>query len=170
MILLEDTRQTTSHGSHDRKYKYFESAGIEVRRTKLYVGDYTLPTNQSICVDTKKDIQELGQAETELLVGAALGSIHKNQAGSSAALGNGQIIIILAELLPIGSGVDGKTAVTAVDTQGDIEVITQLCAKLGRDEKTVLLIQLCRVFTDQSAHLHSILLHLTTLLLPITTV
>lgn len=59
MIILEDTRQTTSHGSHDRKHKYFESAGIEVRRTKLYVGDYTLPTNQSICVDTKKDIQEL---------------------------------------------------------------------------------------------------------------
>ena len=57
MIILEDTRNQV--GKHDLKAEYFEKNGIEVRRTKLYVGDYTLPTNQSICVDTKKDIQEL---------------------------------------------------------------------------------------------------------------
>ena len=57
MIILEDTRQAT--GKHDLKHKYFEENGIEIRRTKLYVGDYTLPTNQSVCIDTKKDIQEL---------------------------------------------------------------------------------------------------------------
>lgn len=57
MILLEDTRNQT--GKHDKKNEFFKLNGIEVRRTKLYTGDYTLPTNQSICVDTKKDIQEL---------------------------------------------------------------------------------------------------------------
>lgn len=57
MIILEDTRNQV--GKHDLKAEYFEKNGIEIRRTKLYVGDYTLPTNQSICIDTKKDIQEL---------------------------------------------------------------------------------------------------------------
>lgn len=57
MIILEDTRNQV--GKHDLKGDYFLKNGIEVRRTKLYVGDYTLPTNQSVCVDTKKDIQEL---------------------------------------------------------------------------------------------------------------
>lgn len=57
MILLEDTRNQV--GKHDSKAEYFNKAGVEVRRTKLYVGDYTLPTNQSVCIDTKKDIQEL---------------------------------------------------------------------------------------------------------------
>lgn len=57
MILLEDTRQQYSR--HLIKHKWFEEHGVELRRTKLYCGDYTLPTNQSVCVDTKKDIQEL---------------------------------------------------------------------------------------------------------------
>lgn len=57
MMLLEDTRQQDD--KHNLKHKYFEENGIEVKRTKLYVGDYTLPINQSICIDTKKDIQEL---------------------------------------------------------------------------------------------------------------
>ena len=56
-IILEDTRNQLSH--HSIKHKWFDENGIEVRRTKLYVGDYTLPTDQSICIDTKKDIQEL---------------------------------------------------------------------------------------------------------------
>jgi ribosome-associated protein len=57
MIILEDTRQQAD--KHKSKHIYFEKQGIEVRRCKLYAGDYTLPTNQSICIDTKKDIQEL---------------------------------------------------------------------------------------------------------------
>lgn len=57
MVLLEDTRNQTD--KHKLKNAYFEQMGIEVKRTKLYCGDYTLPTNQSICIDTKKDIQEL---------------------------------------------------------------------------------------------------------------
>ena len=57
MILLEDSRQ--QEHKHDTKIKFFKEHGIEVRRTKLYCGDYTLPTNQSICVDTKFCIEEL---------------------------------------------------------------------------------------------------------------
>ena len=57
MILLEDTRNQT--GKHDIKARWFAEHGVEVRRTKLYCGDYTLPTDQSVCIDTKKDIQEL---------------------------------------------------------------------------------------------------------------
>lgn len=57
IVLLEDTRQQDK--KHDLKHEYFEKNEIKVHRTKLYVGDYTLPTNQSICIDTKKDIQEL---------------------------------------------------------------------------------------------------------------
>ncbi len=57
MILLEDTRNQIT--KHDIKHAYFEKNGVEVRRTKLYVGDYTLPVNQSVCVDTKEHIQEI---------------------------------------------------------------------------------------------------------------
>ena len=57
MILLSDTRQQS--GKHDIKEMYFRKHGIEIVRTKLYCGDYTLPADQSVCIDTKKDIQEL---------------------------------------------------------------------------------------------------------------
>lgn len=57
MIILEDTRQQLNR--HNIKHKWFEEHGIEIRRSKVYCGDYTLPTDQSVCIDTKKDIQEL---------------------------------------------------------------------------------------------------------------
>ena len=57
MILLEDTRQQAF--KHEIKHKYFAENGIEVRRCRLYVGDYTLPTNQSICIDSKASITEI---------------------------------------------------------------------------------------------------------------
>lgn len=57
MIILSDTRQKENR--HDLKLKYFAEHNIEVRRTKLYIGDYTLPTDQSVCVDTKFCIEEL---------------------------------------------------------------------------------------------------------------
>lgn len=57
MILLEDTRQQAY--KHSTKHRWFEQNGIIVKRQALYVGDYTLPTDQSVCIDTKKDIQEL---------------------------------------------------------------------------------------------------------------
>lgn len=57
MIILEDSRQQV--GKHDQKHRWFSENGIEIRRTKLYVGDYSLPTDQSVCIDTKKDFQEI---------------------------------------------------------------------------------------------------------------
>lgn len=57
MVLLEDTRQQES--KHKRKHDYFRKAGVYWTRTALYSGDYTLPTDQSVCVDSKKDIAEL---------------------------------------------------------------------------------------------------------------
>jgi len=57
MIILEDTRQQ-SH-KHDLKHKWFEEHGIIVKRCRLYIGDYTLPTNQSVCIDTKSHLLEV---------------------------------------------------------------------------------------------------------------
>ena len=67
MIILEDTRQQAN--KHDAKHKWFAEHGIEVMRTKLLCGDYTLPTDQSVCIDTKKDFQEI--------IGNLTGSQHK---------------------------------------------------------------------------------------------
>lgn len=57
MIILEDSRQQEK--KHEIKHSYFRSVGVHWNRTALYCGDYTLPANQSVCIDTKKDIQEL---------------------------------------------------------------------------------------------------------------
>jgi hypothetical protein len=57
MVILEDTRQQIK--KHDLKHQWFEKNGIKIERCRLYVGDYTLANNQSICIDTKKDLQEL---------------------------------------------------------------------------------------------------------------
>jgi hypothetical protein len=57
MIILEDTRQQENR--HNPKHNYFRSVGVQWNRTALYCGDYTLPANQGVCIDTKKDIGEL---------------------------------------------------------------------------------------------------------------
>jgi len=57
MIILEDTRQQENR--HNIKHDYFRSVGVHWNRTALYCGDYTLTANQSVCIDTKKDIAEL---------------------------------------------------------------------------------------------------------------
>lgn len=57
MLILEDSRQ--QEWKHEIKHSYFRSVGVHWNRTALYCGDYTLPANQSVCIDTKKDILEL---------------------------------------------------------------------------------------------------------------
>lgn len=57
MLILEDSRQQEK--KHEIKHAYFRSVGVHWNRTALYCGDYTLPADQSVCIDTKKDIQEL---------------------------------------------------------------------------------------------------------------
>ena len=57
MIILEDTRNQI--GKHETLNAQLELMGCQVMRSKLFVGDYTLATDQHICIDTKKDILEL---------------------------------------------------------------------------------------------------------------
>lgn len=57
MIIFEDTRnQITKHKNIN---KYFAEQGIEVIRTKLLFGDYSLHDSNKIVIDTKKDLLEL---------------------------------------------------------------------------------------------------------------
>lgn len=57
LIILEDTRQQT--GKHDNVHNWMQKNGVQLRRTKLFCGDYTLPTDQHICIDTKYGLQEV---------------------------------------------------------------------------------------------------------------
>ena len=57
MIIQADTRQKRGH--HLNKEKWFEKHGIKVVNSKCLVGDYIIPSDGSISVDTKKDIGEL---------------------------------------------------------------------------------------------------------------
>lgn len=57
MVIFEDTRNKPDKNIHIRLQ--LEKLGYKVERTKLYCGDYTLPTNQKICIDTKQDLQEV---------------------------------------------------------------------------------------------------------------
>lgn len=59
MIIQQDTRQKQKH--HLIKEKWFEEHGIKVINSKMLVGDYCIPSDGSISVDTKKDIGELYQ-------------------------------------------------------------------------------------------------------------
>lgn len=57
MILIEDTRNKID--KHRAKNQCFENLGHKVIRTKLFVGDYSLLNNQSVCIDTKENWVEL---------------------------------------------------------------------------------------------------------------
>lgn len=56
-VLLEDTRNPES--KHRNVHEWAKREGVDIIRTKLLVGDYTLPTDQSVCVDTKSGMQEV---------------------------------------------------------------------------------------------------------------
>lgn len=57
MIIVEDTRNQI--GKHDKLNKDLENLGVKVVRSKLYVGDYSLLSDQTVCIDTKKDWLEV---------------------------------------------------------------------------------------------------------------
>ena len=59
MVVVEDSRNQT--GKHKNINAYLESVGVRVIRSKMIVGDYTLPADQRICIDTKKDMVEVSQ-------------------------------------------------------------------------------------------------------------
>lgn len=54
---MEDSRQKVDKNKHIRDQ--LEQIGYKVDRCKLYAGDYTWATNQSICVDTKANMGEI---------------------------------------------------------------------------------------------------------------
>ena len=54
MILVDSREQKCEHVT-----AAFDNLGIRYDRTKLYVGDYSLPYNQSVCVDRKAGLQEV---------------------------------------------------------------------------------------------------------------
>lgn len=56
-ILIEDSRQQP--GKHGNVHAFANANGIRIVRSKLTVGDYSLPTNQTVCVDTKYGLQEV---------------------------------------------------------------------------------------------------------------
>ena len=56
ITILEDTRQQEK--KHENKHKYFREHGILWRRVALDCGDYALPNDRSVVIDTKKDIEE----------------------------------------------------------------------------------------------------------------
>ena len=56
-ILVEDTRNQP--GKHKNIQEFCADNGIRIVRTKLVCGDYSLPTNQTVCIDTKQDLNEV---------------------------------------------------------------------------------------------------------------
>lgn len=87
MTIIEDTRQQAE--KHKLKHLYFDSHNIKVIRSKLLIGDYTLLTDHSTVIDTKKDIQEI------------IGNVTKDHkrfvAECDLAMENGIKLIILIE-------------------------------------------------------------------------
>lgn len=57
MILQVDSRQQKD--KHKLKHDYFESLGIKLVTSKMLVGDYMVPSNGSIVVDTKQNMNEI---------------------------------------------------------------------------------------------------------------
>lgn len=57
LTIVSDTRQQA--GKHNWKEDWFKAKGIKVVRSKLPAGDYSLLTDMSRVVDTKRNLQEL---------------------------------------------------------------------------------------------------------------
>lgn len=56
-IIVEDTRNQIR--KHELKHLYWNKIGQKYIRSKLYVGDYSRLDNQTVCIDTKKDLLEV---------------------------------------------------------------------------------------------------------------
>ena len=57
MVFIHDTRDKP--GKHDNVEQYLTQNGHSIVRSKLYCGDISLLNNQSVCIDLKKDLQEV---------------------------------------------------------------------------------------------------------------
>lgn len=63
MIIVEDTRNQI--GKHKNINEQLERLGHKVVRSKLYAGDYSRVDSQSVCIDTKQDLQEVASNLTQ---------------------------------------------------------------------------------------------------------
>ena len=78
---------------HRAKEIWFKEYGYPTYRTKLFVGDYTLATDQSVCIDTKRNILELA--------GNICGKQHERfRAECIRAQETGIQLIVLIEQIP----------------------------------------------------------------------
>ena len=59
MVVVEDSRNKI--GKHKNINAYLKSVGVDVIRSKLICGDYTLPADQRICIDSKSGMIEVSQ-------------------------------------------------------------------------------------------------------------
>ena len=57
MVIQVDTREHKSEWG--RIQSQFDSLGVQYFRSKLYCGDYQSLDNAKLCIDRKKDLQEL---------------------------------------------------------------------------------------------------------------
>ncbi len=61
MVIQTDTRQQMDRKHHKIKEKWFLDNGHEVVHSKMLVGDYMIPSDGSVAVDTKQHCGELYQ-------------------------------------------------------------------------------------------------------------
>lgn len=57
IVIIEDTRNKPSKNAHIKEQ--LEKLGHNIIRSKLFVGDYALANNHSVCIDTKANLSEL---------------------------------------------------------------------------------------------------------------
>lgn len=93
MILIEDTRNQI--GKHDRLNADLTKLGHKVVRSKLFVGDYSKIDDMSICIDTKRNWEELA--------GNICGAQHiRFRAECIRAQENGiQLVVLIEESVPV---------------------------------------------------------------------
>ena len=87
MKIYEDTRN--QKGKHKNINAQLEALGHEVYRQGLDVGDYTEVNNQTVCIDTKKDLQEVA--------GNLSGGIERFKREGIRAQERGKKLIVLIE-------------------------------------------------------------------------
>lgn len=55
--IMQDTRE--QRGKHKNIEEFMRKNGVKIIRDKVYVGDYTLPTDRRVSIDVKQDIVEI---------------------------------------------------------------------------------------------------------------
>lgn len=97
MIIVEDTRNQVS--KHKELNDTLTAKGFTIVRSKLFVGDYTRLDNQTVCIDTKKDINEIA--------GNICGKQHERfKAECIRARDNFIKLIVLIEEIPPNNDLD----------------------------------------------------------------